>query len=56
MISALTIIKPPLLHVCLSSVIQIDKYSHIMALYGNHLICLFMNINENLIIEGKNIA
>ena len=51
-----TIIKPLLLHVFISSVIQFNKYCHLMVLYGNYHICIFMNINENLINEGKIIA
>ena len=51
-----TIIKPQLLHVFISSVIQFNKYCHLMVQYGNYQICIFMNINENLINEGKSIA
>ena len=39
-----------------SSVILFDKYCHHMVLYGNYHICIFMNINENLINVGKTIA
>ena len=39
----------------ISSVIQFDKSIHPMALYENYLICIFMNINENLKTEGKTI-
>ena len=28
--------------------IQFDKYLHPVALYENYLICIFININENL--------
>ena len=50
------IIKPPLLPVFISSVIQFDKFFHpvvlyenyLMVLYENYLICIFMNINEIL--------
>ena len=42
------IIKPPLLPVFISSVIQFDKIFHLMVLYENYLICIFMNINEIL--------
>ena len=48
-----TIIKPPLLYVLISSVVQFDKNFYLMVLYGNYHICIFMNINENLINEGK---
>ena len=51
-----TIIKPPLLHVFISSAIQFDKYCHIMVLYGNYLICIFMKINEIFKNEDKAIA
>ena len=48
------IIKPPMLPVFISSVIQFDKFFHplvlyenkLMVLYENYLICIFMNINE----------
>ena len=40
----------------ISSVIQFDKDCHLMVLYGNYHVCIFMNINENLISEGKTIA
>ena len=39
------IIKPPLLPVFISSVIQFDMFFHPVALYENYLICVFMNIN-----------
>ena len=39
----------------ISSVIHFDKSIHPMALYENYLICIFMNINENLKNEGKTI-
>ena len=50
------IIKPPLLPVFISSVIQFDKFFYpvvlyendLMVLYENNLICIFMNINEIL--------
>ena len=42
------IIKPPLLPVFISSVIQFDKFFHPVVLDENHLICIFMNINEIL--------
>ena len=50
------IIKPPLLPVFISSVIQLDKFFHPVVLYENYLmvpyenflICIFMNINEIL--------
>ena len=41
-------IEQPLLHVFISCVIQCAKYFHPVALYENYLICIFMNINENL--------
>ena len=40
------IIKPPLLPVYISSVIQFDKFFHPVVLDENYLICIFMNINE----------
>ena len=40
------VIKPPLLPVFISSVIQFDKFFHPVVLYENYLICIFMNINE----------
>ena len=45
-ISAQNIIKPPLLPIFISSVIQFDKFFHPVVLYENYLICIFMNINE----------
>ena len=39
----------------ISLVIQFDKSIHPMALYENYLICIVMNINENLKNEGKTI-
>ena len=50
------IIKPPLLPVFISLVIQFDKFLHpvvlyenyLMVLYESYLICIFMNINEIL--------
>ena len=47
------IIKPPLLPVFISSVIQFDKFFHPVVLYENYLICIFMNINEKLVIKEK---
>ena len=47
-ISAQNIIKPPLLPVFISSVIQFDKLFHPVVLYEKYLICIFMNINEIL--------
>ena len=40
------IIKPPLLPVFISWVIQFDKFFHPVVLYENYLICIFMNIKE----------
>ena len=40
------IIKPPLLPVFISSVIQFNKFFHPVVLYENYLFCIFMNINE----------
>ena len=40
------IIKPPLLPVFISLVIQFDKFFHPVVLYENYLICIFMNTNE----------
>ena len=47
------IIKPPLLPFFISSVIQFDKLFHPVVLYENYLICIFMNINDILIIREK---
>ena len=55
-ISAQKNIKPPLLPVFISSVIQFDKFfrpvvlyeNYLMVLYENYLICIFMSINEIL--------
>ena len=47
------IIKPPLLPVFISSVIQFDKFFHPVVLYENYLICIFMNINEILKMREK---
>ena len=49
------IIKPPLLPVFISSVIQFDKFFHPGVLYENYLICIFMNINKNFSNERKNL-
>ena len=49
------IIKPPLLPVFISSVIQFDKFFHPVDLYENYLICIFMNIYENFCNERKNL-
>ena len=51
-----TIIKPPLLHVFISSVIQFDKWFHLMVLNGNYLICIFMKINKIFRNEDKAIV
>ena len=53
LISAPTTIKLPLLHVFKASEIQFDKPFHLMVLYENNFICIFMNINENLKNEEK---
>ena len=47
------IIKPPLLPVFISSVIQFVKFFHPVVLFENYLICIFMNINENFCNERK---
>ena len=47
------IIKPPLLPVFISSVIQFDKFFHPVVQYENYLICIFMNINEILKMREK---
>ena len=47
------IIKPPLLPVFISSVIQFDKFFHPVVLYENYLICIFMNINEKFGMKEK---
>ena len=47
------IIKPPLLPVFISSVIQFDKFFHPVVQYENYVICIFMNINENLKMREK---
>ena len=49
------IIKPPLLPVFISSVIQFDMFFHPVVLYENYLICIFMNIKENFCNERKNL-
>ena len=51
--SAQSIIKPPMLPVFISSVIQFDKFFHPVVLYENYLICIFMNINEILKMREK---
>ena len=51
----INIIKPPLLPVFISSLIQFDKYFHPVVLYENYVICIFMNINENFSNERKNL-
>ena len=50
------IIKPPLLPVFISSVIQFDKFFHQVVLYENYLLCIFMNINEILEMIEKNMG
>ena len=56
-ISAQNIIKLLLLQVFfISSVIQLDKSFHLVVLYENYLICIFMNINENLKMKKKTIG
>ena len=47
------IIKPPLLSVFRSSVIQFDKFFYPVVLDENYLICIFMNINEILKMREK---
>ena len=47
------IIKPPLLPVFISSVIQFDKFFHPVVLDENYLIRIFMNINEILKMREK---
>ena len=37
----------------IASELQFDKPFHLMVLYENNLICIFMNINENLKNEDK---
>ena len=49
------IIKPPMLPVFISSVIQFDKFFYPVVLYVNDLICIFMNINENFCIKRKSL-
>ena len=48
-------IKPPLLPVFISSVIQFDEFFHLVVLYENYLICIFMNINRNFCNERLNL-
>ena len=50
------ITKPSLLQAFISSVIQFVKFFHPVVLYENYLICMFMNINENLQIKEIDIA
>ena len=47
------IIKPPLLLIFISSVIQFDMFFHPVVLDENDLICIFMNINEILKMREK---
>ena len=47
------IIKPPLLPVFKSSVIQFDMFLHPVVLYENYLICIFNNINETFVMKEK---
>ena len=47
------VIKPPFWNAFKSSLIQFNKVFHLMVLYENYLICIFMNINEYLKKEGK---
>ena len=49
------IIKPTLLSVFISSVVQFDKFFHPVVLYENYLIFIFMNINGNFSNERKNL-
>ena len=49
------IIKPPLLPVCIPSVIQFDMFFHPAVPNENYLICIFVNINENFCNERKNL-
>ena len=41
------------MHVFIASEIQFDKPFHLIVLYDKNLICIFMNINENLKNEDK---
>ena len=52
-ISTQKIIKPPLLPVFISHFIHFDKFFHPVVQCENHLICIFMNINENLNMRGN---
>ena len=45
--------KPILMYVIISYVIQFDKLFYPVVLYENYLICIFMNIHENLKHDGK---
>ena len=38
----------------ISPMIEFDMYFHPVVLYENHLICIFININENLKNEREN--
>ena len=40
--------KHSLLHVVISSAIKFDKSFHPVVLYENYIICILININENL--------
>ena len=42
-----------LLHVLMLSMVQFDKSIHPVVLYEYYLICIFMNIHENLKKEVK---
>ena len=47
------IIKPSVVQVSISSVIQFDKSFYPVVLYEHYLICIFMNFNENLKMKVK---
>ena len=51
----INIIKPPLVPVFISSVIQFDKFFYLVVPYENYLIYIFMNINEKFSNERKNL-
>ena len=56
LISALNHHQTTIVACFIASKIQFDKSFHLMVLYENDLICIFMNINENLKNEGKTIG
>ena len=52
-ISAQNIIKPPLLPVFISSVIQFDMFFHPVVLYENYLICNSLILIKTFVMKEK---